>query len=65
MINDEKELEKLAKDAILENPKAAEDYKKGKEAALQVLVGTVMRLTAGKADTSKLKEILLEYLRNG
>ncbi len=65
VINDEKELEKLAKDAILENPKAAEDYKKGKEAALQVLVGTVMRLTAGKADTSKLKEILLEYLRNG
>ena len=65
VISDKEELEKLAKEAIDENPKVVKDFQKGKEAAVQVLVGAVMRLSAGKADTTKTKEILLKYLRNG
>lgn len=64
-VTDEKELEKLAQEAISENPKAVEDYKKGKETAIQALIGAAMKRSEGKADTTKLKEILLKYLRNG
>ncbi len=58
------EIEKLAKQAIKENQKAAEDFRSGKEAALQVLVGAVMRLSKGKAEAAKVKEILLEKLKS-
>ena len=57
VIADEEKLGKLAKQVIKENPKAVEDYRKGKETALQVLIGGVMRLSSGKADISKLKPI--------
>ncbi|MBI2338491.1 Asp-tRNA(Asn)/Glu-tRNA(Gln) amidotransferase subunit GatB [Candidatus Daviesbacteria bacterium] len=63
VIGDERELEKLAQEAISENEKAVADYKSGKEAALQVLIGGVMRLSKGKADTSKLKPILEKLLK--
>lgn len=58
IISDSKELEKLAKEAIEENAKAVADFKAGKEAALQVLIGAVMRKSAGKADAGKVREIL-------
>jgi aspartyl-tRNA(Asn)/glutamyl-tRNA(Gln) amidotransferase subunit B len=45
--------------AILEAPKAVEDYKRGKESALQFLLGQVMRETKGRARP----EIVLESLR--
>ena len=64
IISDEEELKKLAQEAIEENPKAAEDYKSGKENALQVLIGAVMRQSAGKADVGKVKEILAKLLQN-
>ncbi len=62
VISNEEELEKLANQAIAENPKAVKDYKKGKETALQALIGGVMRLSKGKADISKLKLILEKLL---
>ncbi|OGE26735.1 hypothetical protein A3C26_02590 [Candidatus Daviesbacteria bacterium RIFCSPHIGHO2_02_FULL_39_12] len=62
VIADEEKLGKLAKQVIKENPKAVEDYRKGKETALQVLIGGVMRLSSGKADISKLKPILEKLL---
>lgn len=64
LISDKVELEDLAKQAIEENPKAVEDYKKGKENALQVLVGAVMRLSKGKADTKLALEIIKSKLNN-
>ncbi|HBQ51114.1 hypothetical protein A3B42_04270 [Candidatus Daviesbacteria bacterium RIFCSPLOWO2_01_FULL_38_10] len=64
IISDEESLKKLAKEAIAENPKAVEDFQKGKESVLQALIGTVMRKSSGKADASKVAEILLKYLRN-
>ncbi len=63
VIEDEEELEKLGQQAIEQNPKAVEDFKKGKETALQSLFGEVMRLSKGKADISKLKPILEKLLR--
>lgn len=62
VISDQDELEKVVKEAIFENPKAVEDFKAGKEAALQVIIGAVMRKTAGKAEVGKVREILLKSL---
>jgi aspartyl-tRNA(Asn)/glutamyl-tRNA(Gln) amidotransferase subunit B len=45
--------------AIQGAPKAVEDYKRGKETALQFLLGQVMRETKGRARP----EIVLESLR--
>ncbi len=56
------EVRELAKQAIKENPKAAADFKAGKEAALQVLMGAVMRLSKGKADVEKARKILIDLL---
>jgi aspartyl-tRNA(Asn)/glutamyl-tRNA(Gln) amidotransferase subunit B len=64
VISDEGELEKVVKEAIEEDPKAVEDYKNGKEVALQVIIGLVMRKTQGKAEVSKVKEILVRVLSN-
>ncbi|RJQ13853.1 Asp-tRNA(Asn)/Glu-tRNA(Gln) amidotransferase subunit GatB [Candidatus Parcubacteria bacterium] len=57
-VSDETELEKIIKDVILQNPKPAEDYKKGKEESLQFLVGQVMKATKGKANPEKTASIL-------
>jgi aspartyl-tRNA(Asn)/glutamyl-tRNA(Gln) amidotransferase subunit B len=62
IISDEEELEKICKEAIAENDAAAKAYISGKETALQALVGAVMRKTAGKADASKVAEILRKVL---
>jgi len=63
VISDQAELEKLVKEAIEENPKVVEDYKKGKESALRALIGAVMRKSAGKADAEKAKVILISLLK--
>lgn len=62
MLSDEEELEKICNEAISENPKVVEDFKKGKEAALQVLIGSVMKKTSGKADVSMVRRILEKLL---
>jgi len=62
LITDESELEKIVKDVLKENPKPAEDYRKGKETALQFLIGKVMAHTNSKADPGKVSKILKETL---
>ena len=62
VIGDLGELEKLAKQAIEENKKSADDYKAGKEVALQALIGGVMKLSKGKADAQLVLEILKKLL---
>lgn len=59
-ISDTKELETIVDQIIKANPKPVEDYKKGKEAALQALVGKVMAQTKGKANA----EMVLNLLKN-
>ncbi|MBI2019021.1 Asp-tRNA(Asn)/Glu-tRNA(Gln) amidotransferase subunit GatB [Candidatus Daviesbacteria bacterium] len=64
VIEDLKELEKLAKKSMEENQKALEDYKKGKTEAIQVLIGGVMKISSGKADSRKVKEVLEKLLKS-
>ncbi|OGE64560.1 hypothetical protein A3I48_00680 [Candidatus Daviesbacteria bacterium RIFCSPLOWO2_02_FULL_36_7] len=62
-IEDEAELKSLAEQAIQADLKTVEDYKAGKLTAIQALIGGVMKLSAGKADVSKLKPILEKILK--
>ena len=50
--------------AMKENPKAAEDFKKGKKNAAKVLVGAVMKRTEGRADARLAEELVLEKLQS-
>ena len=61
-VNDTGEIEAIAKKAMSENPKAVEEYKSGKEQALNFLVGQVMRQSKGKASPNDAKEILKKII---
>jgi len=62
-ISDTKELEKIIKEIIKENPKPVEDYKAGKEKALQALIGKTMAKTKGKANAELVLELLKKVLK--
>ncbi|MDO8740703.1 MAG: Asp-tRNA(Asn)/Glu-tRNA(Gln) amidotransferase subunit GatB [Candidatus Woesearchaeota archaeon] len=62
-VSDKKELEKFCIEAIAENPKAVEDYKKGNEKALNFIVGSVMKKTKGKATPVEVNEILKKLVK--
>ena len=64
IIENESEIAGVAQQAIDGNPKAAQDYKNGKEASIQVLIGAIMEKTQGKANAQKAKEILIEKLKS-
>ena len=55
-------LDALVEQAIEANPKAIEDYRKGKTAAAKALVGQVMKASAGKANPALVNQILQEKL---
>lgn len=61
-MSDAGDLEGIVAHIIKENPKAAEDYKKGKQASLQFLVGQVMKDSRGKANPKVVQEILQKVL---
>ena len=61
-VSDISELEKYCKEAIKENPKAVEDYKKGEAKALNFIVGSVMKKTKGKATPKEVNEIILRLI---
>ncbi len=56
------EIIKFCKEAIEENPKAVQDYMKGKKQALNFLVGQVMKKTRGRADPGETAKMLEELL---
>ncbi len=58
----EEEIIDVARAVIKEHEKAVEDYKSGKEAALNFLVGQVIKRTQGKADPKKVRSILISLL---
>ncbi|MEK7645454.1 MAG: Asp-tRNA(Asn)/Glu-tRNA(Gln) amidotransferase subunit GatB [Patescibacteria group bacterium] len=60
--NDEGELKKIMAEVIAQNAKAVADYRAGKAAALQSLVGQGMKATKGGANPEILKKITLELL---
>jgi len=61
-ITDEAEIEKAIKEVVSKNPKAVEDYKKGKANAFQFLIGQVMEITKGKANPQIVRDILSKVL---
>ncbi len=55
-------IEAAARAAVDANPKAASDFRGGKEAALKALIGGVMKLTKGRADPRLAEELLRKFL---
>jgi aspartyl-tRNA(Asn)/glutamyl-tRNA(Gln) amidotransferase subunit B len=58
----EKEIKDYADRVVLDNPHAVEDYKAGKESALNFLLGALMRETKGKVDPNEAREVLRRRL---
>lgn len=61
-ISDTGEIEDIAAHIIKENPAAVRDYKKGKAASLQFLVGQVMKESRGKANPKLAQDIIARIL---
>jgi aspartyl-tRNA(Asn)/glutamyl-tRNA(Gln) amidotransferase subunit B len=57
-MNDSSALEEVCKKAVEANPQSVADYKAGKQAALQFLVGKVMKETRGQADAAMVQDLL-------
>lgn len=57
-VSDASELEGMVEKVLSANEKSVEDYKNGKQAALQFLVGQVMKETRGKANPQMVTDIL-------
>lgn len=61
-VSDESELENVVKEIIDKNDKVCQDYKNGKENALQFLVGQVMAKTKGRANPEVVREMLRKII---
>jgi len=61
-VSDVGELERLCREAIEANPGPSEDYRKGKEAALNFLKGQVMKVSRGKANPQMVGDLLKKTL---
>jgi len=60
--SDEEELKKIVPQIIKENEQVSNDYKAGKESALQYLIGQGMRATKGSANPKILSKLFIEEL---
>ncbi len=61
-VSDTGVIDQFARDVIVANPKVVEDLKGGKMAALQFLVGQVMKLSRGKANPQMVGETIERQL---
>jgi aspartyl-tRNA(Asn)/glutamyl-tRNA(Gln) amidotransferase subunit B len=61
--NDEGELKKIIDGIIAEQAKAVGEYKAGKQASLQFLIGQAMKITKGSANPEILKKIFMDALK--
>ncbi len=61
--NDDNEIRSLVDEIIKENSQVVEEYRKGKESALQFLVGQGMKKSKGSANPQLLKKILEEIIK--
>jgi aspartyl-tRNA(Asn)/glutamyl-tRNA(Gln) amidotransferase subunit B len=60
--NDESELDAVVDGVLKKNQPSVDDYKKGKQNAIQYLMGQVMSETKGKANPQMVIKILKEKL---
>jgi aspartyl-tRNA(Asn)/glutamyl-tRNA(Gln) amidotransferase subunit B len=61
-VTDESQLAAAVEAAIAANPQAVADFRGGKDAALQRVMGAVMKATGGKADPKAVNRLLRERL---
>ncbi len=61
-VSDDSALEGWADEAIANNPKAVEEYKGGKPAAINSLMGQVMKASKGKANPGAVMQMLKQKL---
>jgi len=61
-INDENIIRALVREAIEENPKCVEDYRRGKRAAAKTVIGKAMAKSRGKANPRILSRLAEEML---
>ncbi len=61
-LSDTSELERVVAEVIAEHPQAVEDYRAGKTASLQFLVGQVMKRTKGRARPDVVNPLLTDKL---
>jgi aspartyl-tRNA(Asn)/glutamyl-tRNA(Gln) amidotransferase subunit B len=61
-VTDADALARIVADVIAANPRAIEDYRKGKTAAAKALVGQVMKATGGKANPALANQLVQEKL---
>ena len=61
-INDEKALEVIINEVLKTSEKAVNEYKSGKEKALQSIVGKVMGKTRGRANPQLTLQLLKEKI---
>jgi len=61
--SDEGEIKSIVEKIIKENESVAEEYKSGKEASLQYLIGQGMKETQGSANPAVLKKLFEELLK--
>ncbi len=64
-ISGESELVGVVHTVLEKNPRAVEDYNKGKHQAVAFLVGQVMRETKGRAKAESARSVLLKQLQAG
>lgn len=57
---DDFELENTVQSIIKDNPEAIEDFKQGKDSALNYLIGQIMEKTNGRADAGKARKLIEE-----
>ncbi|MCM8782673.1 MAG: Asp-tRNA(Asn)/Glu-tRNA(Gln) amidotransferase GatCAB subunit B, partial [Candidatus Omnitrophica bacterium] len=62
-ITDEQQIRDVIMKVLSLNPKAVEDYKGGREAALAFLIGKVMKETKGKANPGAVNNLLKALLK--
>ena len=64
-LGNEDELAAIVEKVITANPKPVADFQAGKSAAIQALVGGVMKETRGRANPDHVRELLLSRLGTG
>lgn len=57
-INDTGAIEKMIDEVLAANPKSVEEFKAGKEKALNALVGQVMKASRGKANPAQVQDLM-------
>lgn len=62
-VSDAGQIEQIVDSVIAKNPGSVEDYRNGKEKALQFLVGQIMKESKGQANPQMAREILIKKLR--